>query len=132
MKMKKEETKRLYSVASKTGLVLCVGIAYAIFVRFTGWGIPCLFSMVTGIQCPGCGISRMFLALLELDIAAAAKYNLLVLCFLPFGLVLFVYKSWQYVKRGETEMCMAEKIFYCIALVLCIAFSVLRNTTDLF
>lgn len=114
---------------SKTGLVLGLGIVYAIFVRLTGWGLPCVFSLVTGVYCPGCGISRMFLALFRLDFVAAARYNLLVLCLLPFGMVLYGYKFWCYVKTGRVEMHPAEKVFYIAALILCIVFSVLRNTT---
>ena len=131
MKMKIEQKKRIYSVAFKTGLVLGIGLIYAAFVRLTGWGIPCVFNLVTGMQCPGCGISRMFLALLKLDFTAAAQYNLLVLCLLPFALALFLYKTWKYVKNGETAMSMSEKILYCISLVLCFVFFIVRNTTDL-
>lgn len=42
-----------------------------------GWGIPCIFYRLTGFQCPGCGNTRAALALLQLDIAAAMRYNLL-------------------------------------------------------
>ena len=70
----------------------------------------------------------MFLALLRLDLVLAAKYNLLVLCLLPVGLVLFIYKSWQYVKTGGNDMAAWEKGLYIAAFVLCIVFTVLRNT----
>lgn len=126
-----EEKKRLHAILKKTGIALTVGLAYALFVRLTGWGIPCIFSVLTGIKCPGCGISRMFLALLELDFAAAARYNLLVLCMLPFALALGIYKTCQYVKTGKTSMGTIEKIFYCVCFALCIVFCVLRNTNGL-
>ena len=126
--MKKEEKKRLFSLISKTGIILGAGVAYALFVRLTGWGIPCVFHLVTDLYCPGCGVSRMFLSLLQLDFVSAARYNLLILCMLPLAIVLFFYKSWRYVKTGDTSMCSAEKVFYGILFILCIAFSVLRNT----
>ena len=132
MKFTESEKKRLFAVAKKTGIVLAIGIVYAVFVSFSGWGIPCVFNLITDLKCPGCGISRMFLALFRLDVVAAARYNLLVLCLLPFALVLFFYKSWQYVKDGKTRMYAAEKLFYCVALVLCFAFFVLRNFTNVF
>lgn len=128
MKLSFIEKQRLHRVVSKTLLLLGVGLGYAAFVTITGWGIPCVFRLVTGLRCPGCGISRMFLALLRFDIEAAAGHNLLVLCLLPFAVVMFFYKSWQYVKMGETEMSTAEKVIFSVVFVLCIAFFVFRNT----
>ena len=107
---------------------MAIGLAYALFVRLTGWGIPCVFHLITGLQCPGCGVTRMCLALLRLDFYAAARYNLLILCLLPVALVLYVYKAIVYVRTGEAKMGMGEKVFYCIAFLLCIGFCVLRNT----
>lgn len=127
MKMTKEEKLRLRGLTIKTLLVLAVGLAYAGFVSLTGWGIPCVFHLVTGWDCPGCGISRMFLALLRGDIVLAARYNLLVLCLLPAAGVLGVYKAWQYIKTGSTEMGRGEKIGYLVAFAACVAFFVLRN-----
>lgn len=128
MQMKKEETKRLCKLASGTGIVLGVGVAYALFIHWTGWGIPCIFHLITGMHCPGCGISRMFLALFRLNFVAAARYNLLVLCLLPFAVVLYAHKAWQYIKYGTVQMGMVEKVFYIVAFLLCIVFFVLRNT----
>ena len=126
--MNAEQKQRLYTLIKKTGIVLAAGICYAIFVKLTNWGIPCLFHLLTGLECPGCGISRMCLALLQLDFVSAARYNLLVLCLLPFGGVLALWKARQYVRTGETLMSTWEKVFYCIAFVLCIVFTILRNT----
>lgn len=128
MTMTHEEKKRLTSVVSKVAIVIAVGIAYALFVRLTGWGIPCLFHQWTGKLCPGCGITRMFLALLRLDFATAARYNLLVLCLLPFALVLSICKVHQYVKTGHTTMPAYEKVFYLLVFALCVAFTILRNS----
>lgn len=123
-----EQKKRLLGLLSKAGIALGLGLAYALFVRFTGWGIPCVFHLLTGLHCPGCGISRMFLALLRLDFAAAARYNLLVLCLLPCFLALYGYKAWRYVQTGAFKTGKAETVFYIVALVLCGIFFILRNT----
>ena len=128
MNINQEQQKRLLNVASKTALVLGVGIAYAVFTRLTGVGVPCIFHLLTDLYCPGCGITRMFLELFRLDFVAAARYNLLVLCLLPFALILFVHKSRQYIQCGRTKMGTIEKWFYVVVLVLCITFCVLRNT----
>lgn len=123
-----EEKIRLRRIAAKAALACGIGLAYACFVSITGWGIPCMVHSLTGLDCPGCGISRMFLALLRLDLAAAARYNLLVLCLLPVGVVLLVYKARQYVKTGRTDMGAIEKVGYIVVFLLTIVFTVLRNT----
>lgn len=128
MNLKNDEKMRLGRILSKTILVCVIDLAYACFTSLTGWGIPCLIHTITGLDCPGCGISRMFLALLRLDLVAAARYNLFVLCLLPVGLVLFLYKAGQYIKTGSTDMGFAEKVGYIIVFALCTVFFVLRNT----
>lgn len=128
MKMREDEKKRLCSLTSKIGIALGAGIVYALFVRLTGWGIPCVFYLITDLYCPGCGISRMFLSLLRLDFVAAVRYNLLALCLLPFAIVLFFYKAWHYVKKGNMSMCFMEKVFYSVVFIFCVTFFVLRNT----
>ena len=66
---------RLFSVFKKGGILLGVGFAYLIFVSLTGLGIPCPFHAVTGLHCPGCGVTRMCVALARLDFAAAWDAN---------------------------------------------------------
>ena len=39
------------------------GLLYGIFVSYTGLAIPCLFRKVTGLLCPGCGVTGMCVAL---------------------------------------------------------------------
>lgn len=124
-----EQKKRMRELIIKYATVLAVGMGYWLFVKLTGWGIPCISRLITNKYCPGCGISRMFMALMRLDIVAAARYNLLVLCLLPFFLVLLVYKSVLYIKDGGSKMGKPEMVFYVIAFILAIAFAILRNTS---
>ena len=57
------------------GAILVAGVLYAFLILHTPFRIPCLFREVTGLQCPGCGTSRMALALMRFDIPAAFAYN---------------------------------------------------------
>ena len=123
--MKKE---RLTTLIKKMLLVLCIGVASYFFVTLTGWKIPCVFYELTGMYCPGCGITRMFIALIQLNFKAAAGYNLLVFLLLPFGCVLGLCKMIEYIKTGKTKRRLVETIFYIVAFVCCVVFFILRNT----
>lgn len=57
------------------GAILGAGVLYAFLILHTPFRIPCLFREITGLQCPGCGTSRMALALMRFDIPAAFAYN---------------------------------------------------------
>jgi hypothetical protein len=47
----------------------------------------CIFNMLTGLHCPGCGATRATHALLHGDVRQAAAYNLFFLIALPFLIV---------------------------------------------
>ena len=125
--MKKERKERLYIIFKKTIPILVVLILYYIFVVITDLGIPCIFKKITGLRCPGCGVSRMCMALLRFDFVQAAKYNIFVLSLIPFILPLAIYKMVVFIKSGITKNTLFEKIFYPIVFVLCIAFAIIRN-----
>jgi hypothetical protein len=122
-----EQKKRLRSSLIKAAIILLVGLAYAAFVRLTGWGIPCIFYQLSGKLCPGCGISRMFLALLKLDFRRALQCNALVLLLLPVAAALGLRRWILYVKTGDTEPDSLEKWFLIPTAVLTALFWVLRN-----
>ena len=61
------------------GWVIGIGLLYAVWVWITGWGLPCFYYLTTGFYCPGCGTSRMFLSLFQLQFADAFHYNPVVL-----------------------------------------------------
>ena len=56
-------------------VILCAAAGVIIFLLQKGFGIPCLFLRLTGLECPGCGNTRAVLALLRLDLPAAFGYN---------------------------------------------------------
>lgn len=104
------------------------GLAYYLFVRLTGWGLPCPFYLVTQKYCPGCGITRMLMSLLVGDFSAALRYNMLVFFLLPFGAVIGVRDAVCYVRTGAAKTTgKAEQILLVLALILTVTFGILRN-----
>lgn len=122
-----EQKQRLYGLLKKGGILLAIGIAYLIFVLITSWRIPCIFYVLGGKFCPGCGITRMCVALARLDIPAAMSHNLLAFFLVPVLLVIFACKAVGFVKTGSWKRSKLETGFYLVAFALCIVFTVLRN-----
>ena len=65
-------------------IILAVGLSYYLIVTITGKGLPCAVYSTTGLLCPGCGISRMFMSMFRLDFVSAFRYN-------PVAFSLFFY-----------------------------------------
>ena len=63
--------------------ILAVLVFFALFPDLTPFHTRCLFRTVTGIPCPGCGLSRATEALFHGDLLASLWYN-------PLGIVLDV------------------------------------------
>lgn len=120
------EQKRMRKNIIRIYLVtLGVGFAYFLFGKATGWFMPCLLNKYTGLLCPGCGISRMFLSLARLQIRQAFCYNpaIFVLLILWNGVALLCF--W-----GKPEFIRKERFLY-ISLGLSVAalvlFGIARN-----
>jgi hypothetical protein len=122
-----EVKKRIYSSVMTAVILLVLLVAYLIFTRLTGWGIPCMFHKLTGLHCPGCGVTRMLGALLQLDFYGAFRFNMLIFCLLPFA-VIFCLRHWlRWVRTGKSITDLLENTVSIIALVLAIAFGIMRN-----
>ena len=119
-------TKRHRNLLLGVLAVLAAGLLYSVLARY-GFGIPCLFRKLTGLQCPGCGNTRAALALLRLDAAAAFGYN-------PLFLLEFFYLLWvlfhcckSYLKGGRFSYTSPALWLDAAILVVLLAWWVLRN-----
>ena len=63
--------------------LIAAGLGITFFFSLAGnTGLPCLFRMLFQISCPGCGMTRSWIALLHGDVLASFRYH-------PFGLPIF-------------------------------------------
>ena len=116
----KKTNKKIWMVAAATAAVV-----YLCFVNLTHLGIPCVFRTVTGLKCPGCGITTMCAALLRGDLHQAFHANPFLLTTLPvFGTVYLLVRLFRPQGRGKR---MAVQAFYAGYLILLIGFGILRN-----
>ena len=125
--MNKEQRKRLGQLAKIVAVALLLGIAYFIFIKLTGWALPCPIRLVTGKYCPGCGSSRMMLALLRFDFEEAFRANRLLFFLLPLVLVYGLVKGFRYIKMGQEKQTLPEQIAVLLVCVATVVFWVMRN-----
>lgn len=106
---------------------IILGICYGLFFDNLNITIPCLFHKITGLYCPGCGITRMFVSLLHFRIKEAFFYNQLVFCLLPLFFILLIdYILIKCKKIGFINNKLKHNIWMFI-LVASIIFGILRN-----
>ena len=118
-----EKVKRLRNILA---LSLCFVIYYGI-IRYTGKGIPCFFRYIFHLQCPGCGITHMFLALAKGDLKEAYQSNPVIFCFSPFLGWILIKSICNYIKCTKTSWHKWENCGMLLLLVALLIFGVIRN-----
>ena len=83
--------------------------------------IPCIFNLVTGYECPGCGMTRVVLALLDGNVYQAFRWNMLVFLLIP------IYSAYALLSRKE-QHAKKSKMIMVTMLSLTVLFFILRNT----
>ena len=111
---------RLYQVLKKGAVILAVGCAYCVWLALTGIGIPCVFHLVTGLKCPGCGVSRACICEAQLNFASAAHYNIAFVILQPVWAVCII--MWLFDSGVRFR-----RVVSIISLIILLLFFVLRN-----
>lgn len=108
------------------------GLLYYLIISITGISVPCPFNLITGLKCPGCGITRMLSAILRLDFKSAFGFNPVIFCsLLPLGIV-FSVQAVKYIRSGNTSYYKWQNAVLWTVIFALIIFCVLRNITDIF
>lgn len=125
---KLDRTKRtvIITVLFASALLVYLGICAKWHI-----GIPCLFNKVTGLNCPGCGVTRGLLALLRLDFKSAAQFNIFIFPSIIYVSGVYFHSAYQYIKTGNHKVSFPVKYVDIIYLILLIFWWVLRNVINL-
>ncbi len=123
-KRKKEEQKRFSSSRILRYLFLFGGL-YFLYIELGGVGLFCPFYLLSGYQCPGCGVTTMLMRLLHGYLFGAFDANAFLLCFLPIFIPLVFYfeKRGKKTKKGK----LIYNIFLFFMLFLTLAWGIYRN-----
>lgn len=125
--MKTEIKQRIKRVALLAALFIIIGILYAVIISLLNFGIPCVFYKITGLRCPGCGMTRSILALIKFDVYGAIKYNAFSFFIIAYILCAFVCTSKEYILYGKYRLNAGKEFISIIFLVLLLLWFVVRN-----
>ena len=105
----------------KEYLILIIILIF-FFLFFLTNNLKCFFNELTGLYCPGCGITRLIISVLKLDFYQAFRYNPLVFCLIILGSIYAGYSLIRYKKIKP----LGNRISIILVVVI-IIFSILRN-----
>ena len=121
------QKQRLLRVILYATLLISLGLLYGAFVSRTGIGMPCIFHLVTGLKCPGCGVTKMCIALMHLDFATAYESNQMLFILSPVLLLIFVTCVVGYIRKGSWETNRIQNVVLYVCIALLIGFGIARN-----
>lgn len=113
-------------------LLLLCGMVALWLLRENGPGSsllpPCLFHQLTGLHCPGCGMTRATHAALHGDLAGAFRHNVLGMILLPLAMLGIVLEllAWTKTSRAGWRLVPPRGLAWLLGLAV-ISFWLLRN-----
>ena len=111
----------------KVTLFILLGVLYLLVVNALGYGIPCVFHLVTGLFCPGCGVTRMLVAMIHLDFKEAFWSNQALFVLQPV-IYYFVLKQIYFsITQGKASYSKLERFFIYFSIVLLLLYAIYRN-----
>ena len=100
-------------------------------IPYFGHYYTCPFKDMTGLSCPGCGITRAFIAVGHGDIIGALKTNALILLFFPIFLLRFIQRLQEIFFKGFYAVHFTGKSVLLIAVIM-LSFGLTRMVLQLF
>ncbi len=125
--MEAGKKKRVIKLIAFILLVIALLAAYAIVFKFLNWGLPCIFRSITGLECPGCGLTRSLAAMLTFDIKRLMQLNPVLPFYIAYLSWVAVSASMRYVK-GEKDLLGGIPLWTLIVfLCVCFVHTIVRN-----
>ena len=103
-------------------LFFCFLLSQHVYIK-----LPCVFNLITGLKCPGCGTTRMVISLSGFDFSSAFNYNPGVFIILPFLIFLFFNTCITYINTGKININKKYNNLIYVLIIYLIIYSVIRN-----
>ena len=118
----------------RIALVLCAGAIAAVGALYLynhnpySYPLPCLFYLITGFYCPGCGAGRACYSILHLQLTDAFCYNPLMVILLPWICLYIVARviDWMITGGNHIDGKISVKLLVWI-LIFIFIYGILRN-----
>lgn len=109
--------------------VLCLIflIGYLVIGDYFQVFLFCPIKKMTGLYCPGCGITRMSLSILKGEFYQAFRYNPLIFVLLPFFFFYFVDSVLSTLRQKKSFFSRLEPYLWYFLIVLFLGYGVMRN-----
>ena len=111
-------------LVKRTGIIVLLGLAYGCFADITGISVPCPVRYLTGVLCPGCGITTLFLSVAHGDLQSAKQANAFIFYTLPL-LIVFCY--YGVIASHNRVAFLVNRFLMPLYLVALLAFGIYRN-----
>ena len=108
-------------------ILLILLLIYVLVGNKVNLYIPCPIKFITGLYCPGCGITRMILSILKGDLYQAFRYNPLVFILTPFLIFYFLEISISKICNKKSICKKIPNYVFYILIVALVVYGVLRN-----
>ena len=92
--------------------------------------ILCVFHELTGLYCPGCGITRCLIAIIKLEFVQAFRYNMLAFILLPLFIFIAIKKYYCWILNKQCSL--FSNRFYIVLAIITVLFGLLRNIFPIF
>lgn len=82
--------------------------------------IPCIFNKITGLYCPGCGMTRAVHSILRFNFYQALRFNALIFIMPLFFMFYYYLNSNRYIKLA--------KAILILMIIIAMGYGIIRNT----
>ena len=123
-----ENRKLRIALALCAGAIAATGAVYLYHHDPYSYPLPCIFYLMTGLYCPGCGAGRACYSILHLRFADALCYNPLMTILLPLIGLYIVVRGLDWVITGGNHIDRKISVRFLVAILAAvIVYGVLRN-----
>lgn len=117
--------KRLINI-----LLLIFGISFIVIVTSGIINFKCVFKSLFDISCPGCGLTRSFIAIINLDFHSAFNYNIIGIPIFIISITVCASMIIDIMKNDNRTIIYIFNFFnkYYVVIILLLIVSMIINT----